>query len=457
MIILNKNRGRFLSSRKAGYSVLKALLYGVCLSSVLASSPGYAYDGVVDYFKKTKISGNLRAYFFERAYTNPNKVDQNAFSLGGYVSALSAPLYGFQAGLTLGAANSLGLNPINPKRNDSTLPGNTIYVLTEAFVQYQNKYLLFRGPDQIVDTPWVMPSDSRMTPASFRGAYTEITPFVNYKPLKSLTLVALHMTDFNGRADGVFSPTNLYFPNHNGGAPVSALAGQSVPGVTSVGLKYGDKKTDPYQAQLWYNKFYNFSQLLWLDTSYTYKTKSGFNPLFGFQFANQWGDGSNMLAQVGQGAAANTQAYGFLAGLDTPYVTFTAAYNGIVKKQGFNANGDLVSPYSIGYSTDPLYTTQMIGGIIEKQSPGSAFKVAATSYFLNKQIKAMVSFAEYYITSTNSYNSHPHETDLDLTYSFPKKSVLKGFSIRNRFGVMTGNIQDGHFYYERFQLQYQFE
>ena len=414
-----------------------------------------AYTGFVDYLNQTKFHGNLRAYFFERAYTNPTAIDQNAFSLGGYAGLVTAPLYGFQAGLTLGAANSLGLNPEDPKRVDSTLPGDTVYVLTEAFLQWKHKYFTVRGPDQILDTPWIMPSDSRMKPSAFRGVYGEAYPFADFEPLKDVTFIGLKVVDFNGRAEGTFTPTNLYIPGHAGGSSLNQLAGETTPGAQAFALKYG-KKGGPFNGQLWWHQFHNFSQLLWLDASYVHKTDTGFDPIFGLQFANQTGDGENTIAKAGKGSAGNTQAVGVLAGVDTPYVRLTVAYNGITSQKGAFANGDLLSPYSTGYSTDPLYTTQMIGGMIEKQSAGSAFKIAATSFFLDKQIKAILSYARYYILPTSSYTSEPSEIDFDAAYSFPKSSFLNGFSIRNRFGVMMGNRADGHFYYNRVQIQYQF-
>lgn len=436
----------------ARYISLSALLL-----STAAHADGVPYDSLEDWLKQTHFHGNLRAYFFARDYTAPKApVDQTAFSLGGYAGLVTAPVYNFQAGLTLGAANSLGLNPVNSAQVDTTLPGGTVYTLTEAFVQYKHKYFTVRGPDQILDTPWISPSDSRMKPSGYRAIYGELTPFADYAPLKDFTFIGLRLFEFNGRAEGTFTPTNLYFPDHAGGSPVSALADKSAPGALAFALKYGATPGTPLTAQLWYNKFYNFSQLLWFDGSYTFKTGTGFNPLFGIQFGSQWGDGDNLLAQVGKGAAGNTQAYGVIAGIDTPYIRLTAAYNGITKQNGAFANGDLLSPYSTGYSTDPLYTTQMIGGMIEKQSPGSAFRVAATSYLLDKQIKALVSYGGYYITSTSAYTSNPYETDIDLTYSFPQTSAFTGLSIRNRFGWMTGNIKDQDFYYERFQVQYQF-
>jgi hypothetical protein len=431
---------------------------GAAISGALchADTGGAPYDSFEDFLAQTRFHGNLRSYFFARDYSHDAVVDQHAFSLGGYAGLLTAPVYNVQAGLTLGTANSLGLNPVNTSQVDTTLPGNTVYVLTEAFVQYKHKYFTVRGPDQILDTPWISPSDSRMKPSGYRAVYGELTPFADYAPLKDLTFIGLRLFAFNGRAEGTFNTTNLYFPDHAGGSPVSELAGKSAPGALAFALKYGGTPGNPLTAQRWYNKFYNFSQLLLFDGNYIHKTGTGFDPLIGFQFRGQWGDGDNLLEQVGKGAAGNTQAYGVIAGIDTPYVRLTAAYNGITKQNGAFANGDLLSPYSTGYSTDPLYTTQMIGGMIEKQSPGSAFRVAATSYFMDKQVKALVSYGSYYITPTSSYTSNPYETNIDITYSFPKSSNFDGLSIRNRFGWMAGNIKDGDFYYERFQVQYQF-
>ena len=415
----------------------------------------HEYLGVFDYLSQTTFHGNLRAYFFQRAYSRESILDQNAFSLGGFAGLVTAPLYGWQAGLTLGAANSLGLNPESPERVDATLPAGTVYTLTEGYLQWQHHYFLIRGPDQIIDAPWIMASDSRMKPSAYRGVYGEAYPFADFEPLKDLIFIGLGIFDFNGRAEGTFTPTNLYIPGHAGGSGLSALAGQEAPGASAFALKYG-QKGDNLNAQVWWHHFINFSQLWWLDANYVFKNSSGYHPILGLQFANQTGDGDNTIALAGRGAAGNSQAYGFLAGLDTPYARFTAAYNGITREAGAFANGDLLSPYSTGYSTDPLYTTQMIGGMIEKQSTGSAFKVAATAFLLDQQIKGILSYARYFITPTSTYKAEPNETNLDITYSFAKDSGLDGLSIRNRFGVMTGNINYGHFYYERFQIQYQF-
>ena len=402
-------------------SILLIVSYGV---EALAEDE-HIYNGISDYFSQTHYHGNIRAYFFERAYSKDTALDQNAFSLGGFAGLVSAPFYGFQAGLTLGAANSLGLNPENPKQVDATLPAATVYTLTEGYLQWTHKYFMVRGPDQIIDVPWIMASDSRMKPSAYRAIYGEAYPFVDYEPLKDLYFIGLNVFDFNGRAEGSFNASNLYIPGHAGGSGINALEGQEAPGASAFAIKYGKKGGD-LNAQMWWHQFINFSQLLWLDVNYIHKNQSGYNPIFGIQFANQAGDAENTIALAGKGAAGNSQAYGILAGLDTPYVRLTAAYNGITSDAGTFANGDLLSPYSTGYSTDPLYTTQMIGGMIEKQSSGSAFKVAATAFLLDQQIKGIVSYARYFITPTSTYQDEPNETDIDITYSFGLSSVLCG-------------------------------
>jgi hypothetical protein len=437
------------------WRVAVALLLASWIRPCISVDIDAPYTDALDYFKQTKFHGTIRAYFFERAYTNPDVLDQNAFNLGGTVGLVTAPLYGWQAGVTLGSANSLGLNPEDSKRVDETLPAGTIYMLTEAFLQWRQKYFTLRGPEQIIDTPWIMPSDSRIKPSAFRGFYGEASPFADFELLEDWTVVGLRLFDFNGRAESTFTPTNLYIPGHAGGSPVAQLAGETTPGAQAFGLKWS-RKGAPFNAQIWWNQFFNFSRLMWVDLSYVYKTKSGLSPIFGFQFANQTGDGENTIVKSGMGPAGHTQAVGVLAGVDTEYVRLTAAYNGITSQKGAFANGDLLSPYSTGYATDPLYTTQMIGGMIEKQSAGSAFKVAATSFLLGSQIKAILSYARYYIIPTSAYASEPSEINFDVAYSFSRSSTLDGLSIRNRFGVMTGNRDDANFYYNRVQIQYQF-
>ena len=473
------------------------------------------YPDFMSWLKGTQFHGNLRAYFFAREEANSaihlsngsgTPYGENSFSLGGYGGFLTAPLYGFQASAVLGTANSLGVNPKPPTndpqytasygnyKSDPSLPGGTIYVLKEGYGKFTTKYFMVRGPDQVIDTPWIMPSDSRMMPSSWRALYGEAYPFKDFEPLKDVTFVGMRIWDFMGRSNSNMAATNLYYTGDMQGQAgilnVTSSSGTvvnstpSAPGAQVFGLKYGSKDSD-LKAGLWWHEFYNFSKLLWIDANYRWKTGTDFTPLFGFQFAQQNPDGANYLQNScplspSNCYAANTQAYGALVGMDTPWIQFTAAYNNIQAKQNTFQNGNLVSPYSWGYSTDPLYTTQMINGLIEKNTAGQAWKIAGTSWVMEKQIKVLLSYAQYYLAGNNntggfygtanqgknasgngwaqtSYlNGTSNETDVDVTYFFAKNTMWDGLSVRNRLGVAQGNGSRGHDWYERFQIQYQF-
>jgi len=49
------------------------------------------------------------------------------------------------------------------------------------------------------------------------------------------------------------------------------------------------------------------------------------------------------------------------------------------------AYGDIASPYSEAYATDPLFTTSISQGMADRHSPGAAYKAALTFSSDNKR------------------------------------------------------------------------
>jgi hypothetical protein len=45
--------------------------------------------------------------------------------------------------------------------------------------------------------------------------------------------------------------------------------------------------------------------------------------------------------------------------------------------------------------------------------------------------------------------------DVDVTYEF-KHRLLKGLSLRNRIGILNGDLDRGRYVYERMMIQYSF-
>jgi len=401
-----------------------------------------AEDRVQDFWDETKISGDIRSYYFVRDYTHPGKFDQSAFSLGGSLGLLTGSFWsGFKIGTTVYTAQSLGLNNDNVLKVDTTLPGNSINVLGQAYLEYSRANFLIRGGDQLINTPWLNAADVRMIPITYRGF------FGAWGPVKNWTFTALRIYEFKSRVANDFSATNAYNPQ-NQGAAIAKLGATTNDGAQAIGVNY---KIDTLNAQVWGYQFFDYAKLFYGDIQYTFKNKSDINPLIAAQLFTETGDGSNILNQVSTGKADST-GYGALVGVEMPRAKMTLAYNRILAHQGAFNNGDVVSPYT--FVSDPLYTNSMIAGLVDK-SAGDAWKVAGTFYALEKQLQFVMGYAQYF---TQPYVANTKETDFDLMYTFKKAryKALRGLSVRNRLGIMTGDPTKGTFYYGRVMLQYSF-
>ncbi len=388
----------------------------------------------------TQISGKLRMYDFIRDYGKKGVPNQSAFSLGGELGILS-PLFfsGFQVGGTLYTAQPLGLNG-GHGHVDNTLPGYPVTTLGQAYAQFKRATWLVRVGDQFVQTPWLGASDSRMIPATYQGVVA------TWQLLDALKLTALRVWRFKGRTEDDFAATDLYNSDHQGGSPVSHYDRKHNPGAFAVGAQF---KQDAITSQAWFYQFFNRANLMYADGKYVFNKSNTWRPVVAAQALREWGDGNNQLAAFTNGAA-NSTAGGVLFGVETDRGNVTLAYNKIrARSSGFH-NGDILSPYSTGYATDPLYTTTMIAGLVEKSS-GSAVKLAASYFIIPERWQVAGDYAKYY-TSPRLPNTH--ESDFDTTYHFAGN--YKGLSLRYRLGLENGDISKRRFIYSRVMAQYSF-
>lgn len=393
-----------------------------------------------DFLKQSKLSGNLRSYYFTRDFGKPGVASQSAFSLGGMLNLKTATISGFSADAAYYAADPLDLNTEVLPHLDVTLPGKSVNVLGQLYLQYQNPMWLLRGGDQLIKTPWLNDADSRMIPATYQAIYTTLTP------LKNLEFTAFRVFRFKSRTSNQFNHTNLYSPD-NFGTPVKPVGNLTVNGAIAGGVNY---KYQNLKTQAWYYRFYDFANLAYTDANYTFKNNTGLSPIAGIQLAKEWSDGRHFLESFGLGRT-DAEVYGLLLGLEIPNGQISIGYDNIPKSNGAFHNGDFVSPYTSGYTSDPLYTTSMIAGLIEK-SAGHAYKLSGNYYLFDKQLKLGASYAEY---DTAPVVSDTNEVDFDATYAF-LNNKLKGLSIRDRIGILNGNPATGRFVYNRIMLQYEF-
>ncbi|MES2217794.1 MAG: hypothetical protein V4501_05235 [Pseudomonadota bacterium] len=387
------------------------------------------------------IDGNIRAYYFTREYSNPQLDAQSAFSLGGKINFLTDPFWnGFRIGGTVYTAQPLGLNSNYFLRQDRTLPGSPITVLGQSFGQYQNPYLLMRIGNQLLTTPWMNGADTRMIPATYQGLYVAVTP------VTGLDLIGIRQISFKGRPADHFSKTNLYNSYNVGGANLLGLGNKTDIGTLAFAATYHQ---DELRMAAWVYHFYNYANLAYADVHYKLVTSSIIKPLFGLQLGHEWNDGSEILNSVGAGST-RADVFGMLLGMEIAHGFFTLSGNVLPKYSGAYRNGDVVSPYTVGYISDPLYTTSMIAGLIEKAA-GTAFKVAAEYDFFGQTLLVRASYAKYF---TTPFLANTDETDVDVT--FKPNGLFKNLSIRDRIGFLNGNQNLGHFIYNRVMLEYDF-
>jgi hypothetical protein len=429
----------------------------------LASTPARAWDNLGDFLKQTSTSGNIRAYDFNRVYSHKTQgvtPSQSAFSLGGRLDAQTAPfLGGFSVGVGFLTAHSLGANDRddNLTHLDQTLAGGrtSITALGQAYLQYKNPWLTVKAGDQNINTPWINDSDSRMLPATYQGLYADLTP------LDHLHLIGLRIFRWKSRTSTDYFQNNLYYaPSYAGddmqGGAKTGLAGPDTQGAAAFGATYADHGV---KLGLWYYSYQQFANMLYNDTVYTLKTGTGYDPFIGDQFARQWKSDSLL-----NGAAVNTVkgqtvdnlSYGGKLGLNSPYGQIFVAYLAIADHPGTVGNGALVSPYTIGYTTDPLDTSSMIRGMVDL-GPGQAWRVKYSGRFFQEQLAVIGAFARYHSDTYGGSN----DALLDLGW-YPL-GALKGFSVRNRCELAVAGSATGlnpgksrYFVYNRVQLQYEF-
>jgi hypothetical protein len=132
----------------------------------------------------------------------------------------------------------------------------------------------------------------------------------------------------------------------------------------------------------------------------------------------------------------------------------------------------LASPYTDSYTTDPLFTTSLTQGMVDRRAPGSSEKVALTYTSTNKHLVTSVSQA-WYDYGFTGFPDQTAEANADAMYYFRPMAPgpYHGLLLRYRYGVRTDDHssalnypgipgvyfgQSPYFVYNRAQLEYDF-
>lgn len=406
-----------------GFALMKA-------AAAYAETP----DESQDFFK---FSGDVRLYSFTRDYTQSSLTDLHSTSLGGKLKAETSNQDGFGAALGVYFAQDVGLNnhAQNNKYINPLLMGTDygIYTPGEAYVQYKKPDFLARLGNQVIDNPWINPSDGFMISNLYRAG------LVSVYPLDGLKFEGERIIGFKNRTVSGFQDSNLFaLPYDN-----PKFSG-SDSGSSAVGATYAN---DAASANIWLYRFNDFAQMGYAQGGYKMPAMAGVSPFVDFQYMRETGDGAQLLGAV------DSRAYGAKVGAGGKWGSVFFAYNKVpVNFVNGISNGNLLSPYTQVYNTDPLYTTVMNYGLVSSRGAGQAWKVGANSKWLNGKLDTELTFSRY---DTEPYVANVNAVMVDVAYHLEGK--LKGITLRDRLGYEQGLKIWGNTYIDnRIMLQYAF-
>lgn len=136
------------------------------------TTSSFAADTLADAFAKGKVSGELRAYYFDRDGSPDNTTTTakaDIFTTGVILKYITDSFYGFKIGTTVQSSFS----PFADQEAKSVFNGDMYgsgAQLSEAYVQYTLKNTSIKIGRQFIGTPLVAGSPSRMVTQSFQGA-----------------------------------------------------------------------------------------------------------------------------------------------------------------------------------------------------------------------------------------------------------------------------------------------
>ena len=158
----------------------------------LASS-SFAADTLADAFKQGSVTGELKAYYFDRDYDSEGH--ENLLTTGLLLNYKTASFYGFGLNFTGQASAS----PFASSDEKALFAGDEYgsgAVLSEAYLSYSVGKTTALVGRMFLDTPLVASSGSRMTKQAFEGAAIINTD------LPGTTLIAGYVQKFQARTDG---------------------------------------------------------------------------------------------------------------------------------------------------------------------------------------------------------------------------------------------------------------
>lgn len=469
--------------------------------------------------RRVSTAGFVRSYYFTRTNASSFVSTNSQFNQASFNTAVSLQsTYPFDRSWSVGAAylyadglNGCGnpqahVDPASPcyrsrkftspqggTNPDDTLPGFRLNTLYEAYLQYNSPAFHATLGDQVINTPWANASDSRLKPVAFEGIDSI------YRFAKNWTSELAYVDRWEDRVQSAFVASNML--TENGSYPDSPGVGNTgIPkgqAVGTGGFLYGSVAyhSEHAGAGVHYYAFQDVANAIWAEGRYSWSSyarpyiavqagaeriagssiagkidsrliglQTGISPWKNVDLAISYDYVPARSETINLTASASCSASGIVSGT-LPYFLPAGGTPDCRNNADGTATvyyGGWASPYTDGYATDPVFTTSISQGMVDRRSPGSSAKIAATFHLFGERVKFAASRAWYRYGNAAGV-SPTQETNLDAIYYMNplRTGRYRGFSLRHRYAERTQAntaIYGGLpiFKYNRTQLEYDF-
>jgi len=219
---------------------MKKIALSLVAVSALSVTSSFAANDLEGMFKEGKASGQVRAFYINRATdtTGVATVNRDGLALGGKVGYTTGSLYGISAGAVFYTSNKLDGESKIASHNDLTLFKKDASGFTESPTYLGQAYLqgvygktTVKVGRQQLDTPLAGSDDARMLPNLFTAALVINTDLPN------TTVIGGHVTEI---AYGSFA-------NGYAGGELAAVSGYGV-NLAAAGFAQSNYQTGKFQS-----------------------------------------------------------------------------------------------------------------------------------------------------------------------------------------------------------------
>jgi hypothetical protein len=382
-------------------------------------SPAQAADSLTDFILDGHVSGQLRLFYIDRAFTGID-AHRYAFAIGGHLRYDTAIWHGLQFG---GALYATGQMPLGQKRSrvDPSLFGKGLssYILpAEAWASYSFNQTTVKVGRQQLHTPLVCDDDVRMIPCHFEAVV------IRNQAFDSTELTAAHVfsiapgTIANSYPNGgvlavtagysfIGAQSNDRF--HNMG---QYAIGESTAGVSLFGARYEGLGNVTLQA--WNYFAWDIFYGLYLQGDFRWQSAFPLNPEFSIagQYILQQSLGRNrVLSNI------NTHYGGVQLGASVDGLSLSLSFSQTGSDPNAAINGGVIAPWAgIPAFTQGMVTRHMF------MAGTRAWKIAGSYDWqsFGIDLTTAVYYAAYDMSRLNGYSpGHQwtaRETGFDLIY-----------------------------------------